>query len=159
MCAVFALAAAPWAKLLLSTINKMNCFVSVWSTMTAVIFGLAAYSGAWHQYLLGRWGGWTMLHSSGIVQAKQRFNEFPLNEPRSASYLKAMISICLVSEEGPQGGNPVRGSLPPVPPGHRRLWWRGHRVGRGFWADAVPLRQPLSSWAATHRRWFQTLNV
>lgn len=30
-------------------------------------------------------GGWTMLHSSGIVQAKQRFNEFPLNEPRSAS--------------------------------------------------------------------------
>lgn len=70
-----------------------------------------------------------------------------------------MISICLVSEEGPQGGNPVRGSLSPVPPGHRRLWWRGHRVGRGFWADAVPLRQPFFSWAATHRRWFQTSNV
>lgn len=81
----FSMTAALWAKLLLSTINKMNCFVSVWSAMTAVIFGLAAYSGAWHQYLLL---GGKLLHSSGTGQEKQNFNnEFPLNEPRSACYL------------------------------------------------------------------------
>lgn len=70
-----------------------------------------------------------------------------------------MLSIFLFSEEGPQGGNPVCSSLPPVPPGHRQLWWRGHRVGRAFWAHAVPLCQPFSKWAATHWRWCQTLNV
>lgn len=68
---------ALWAKLLLSTINKMNCFESVWSTMAAVIFGFTAYSGVWRQYLLVKK---KVLPSSEILHVKQWFNDCCLNE-------------------------------------------------------------------------------
>lgn len=56
--------------------------------MAAVIFGFAAYSGVWRQYLLAKK---KVLPSSEILQAKQWFNDFYLNELSSVWQTNAKV--------------------------------------------------------------------